>query len=421
MKKQTNLIYIALVVSCIILSLSACNSSRIPKSSNYSDEYMEREDFNPSTVSWLGKPHGVTVLDDTLYFIAGHYIFFADAKSQEAKPLCFKPECLHFSEPDPYKVPECDAYLGNVYIQTILGHCNGKLYFSCLNQKTGHIDIVESKPDGSERKSVLSNIDDLASVCFHRGVFYYVLCTVEITGEQTTSLLAYSILAPQKEPYKIIEYTDGSTIETLLPYGASVIFLKVSPYVEDIGSDFELHRYNIKSGEVSDFPFEADANIYGLYNGKLVVQMNINKEVGPQFWEYNFSDKSLTLCEWLDDFYQKQQPAVTLYDQIQEDITFAFFIGEDYQPNYDLYVVNRDGDITATLEGAAWGTTTSETVTWLGKTYYMAYRTLDPFSICLYENGDLLQGKVEPLILLQVDGFGKLMPEAMLPAYDVLD
>ena len=420
MRKLIYLVCIALFAVVITMFLSACNPSGIPKSSNYSDEYLESEDFNPNTVSWLGKPHGVTVLDDTLYFIAGHYLFFADAKSQEARPLCFKPECLHFSEPDPYKVSECDAYLGDVYIQTILGHCNGKLYFSCLNQKTGHIDIVESKPDGSERKSVLSDIDDLASVCFHRGVFYYVLRTVEITGEQTTSLLAYSILAQQKEPYKIIEYTDGSTIETLLPYGASVIFSKDSPYVEEIGSDIELHRYNIKSGEVTDFPFEMDVNIYGLCDDKLIVQM-FNEEVGLKFWEYNFSDESLTLCEWLNDFYEKQQPAVTLYDQIQEDITFAFFMGEDYQPNYDLYVVNRDGDITATLEGAAWGTTTSETVTWLGKTYYMAYRTLDPFSICLYENGDLLQGKLEPLTLLQVDGFGKLMPAAVLPAYDVLD
>lgn len=420
MRKPIYLVCIALFAVVITMFLSACNPSGIPKSSNYSDEYLESEDFNPNTVSWLGKPHGVTVLDDTLYFIAGHYLFFADAKSQEARPLCFKPECLHFSEPDPYKVSECDAYLGDVYIQTILGHCNGKLYFSCLNQKTGHIDIVESKPDGSERKSVLSDIDDLASVCFHRGVFYYVLRTVEITGEQTTSLLAYSILAQQKEPYKIIEYTDGSTIETLLPYGASVIFSKDSPYVEETGSDIELHRYNIKSGEVTDFPFEMDVNIYGLCDDKLIVQM-FNEEVGLKFWEYNFSDESLTLCEWLNDFYEKQQPAVTLYDQIQEDITFAFFMGEDYQPNYDLYVVNRDGDITATLEGAAWGTTTSETVTWLGKTYYMAYRTLDPFSICLYENGDLLQGKLEPLTLLQVDGFGKLMPAAVLPAYDVLD
>ena len=289
MRKLIYLVCIALFAVVITMFLSACNPSGIPKSSNYSDEYLESEDFNPNTVSWLGKPHGVTVLDDTLYFIAGHYLFFADAKSQEARPLCFKPECLHFSEPDPYKVSECDAYLGDVYIQTILGHCNGKLYFSCLNQKTGHIDIVESKPDGSERKSVLSDIDDLASVCFHRGVFYYVLRTVEITGEQTTSLLAYSILAQQKEPYKIIEYTDGSTIETLLPYGASVIFSKDSPYVEEIGSDIELHRYNIKSGEVTDFPFEMDVNIYGLCDDKLIVQM-FNEEVGLKFWEYNFSD-----------------------------------------------------------------------------------------------------------------------------------
>ena len=81
-------------------------------------------------------------------------------------------------------------------------------------------------------------------------------------------------------------------------------------------------------------------------------------------------------------------------------------------------MINREGNVVATIEKSAFGTTTSETVTWNGKTYYMAYRTMDPFSVCLYSNEDLLQGVVNPEVLLQVESFYELIPAVILPRFD---
>ena len=411
--RRTSLGMCVIVISCMML-FSACNTNGVPKSSNYKDEYLGEEDFNPSTVSWLKKPHGVTVLDGTLYFVAGDFLFFADAESKQARVLCFKPDCLHNEDPDPAKIPQCDAYLGSL-MQTFLGHYDGKLYFSCLNQKTGHTDIMESMKDGSRRKSVLENIDNMEHICFHRGVFYYVLREVELSGESVTSLMAYSLLSPRKAPYKIVEFTDGSIIDQLLPYGTRVIFSRTTPYVEDVGDDIFLYEYNIRSGAVSELPFEVDTQIYGLYDGKLIVRVPYPAAC---FCEYTFSDKSVNPSDWLNEFYDKQKPAMPIYDQIQNDIAFFNLIKEDFSPDYDLHVINREGNVVATIEKSAFGTTTSETVTWNGKTYYMAYRTMDPFSVCLYSNEDLLQGVVNPEVLLQVESFYELIPAVILPRFD---
>lgn len=391
---------------CILVFVS-CGQNGLPKSSDYSDEYMGDEDFSPCAFSWLNKTHGVTVFDDTLYFIAGNYLFFSDPDNWQTRPLCFKADCLHNDEPEPEKRAECSAFLGSIYEQTFIGHFRDELLFSCLNQKTGHLDIMASKKDGSGRRSVLPNIDKLKQVCLHRGVLYYILSETNLSDETEVSLMAYSLLTPSKKPYEITKYTDKSNIDKLFPYGTNVFFSVTSAYSAGSGDETRLFSYDIGSGNITPLPFDVNTQLFGIYDGKMVIR----DEYGYQ--EYSLKDHGMKSCSWLNHFSGEHPGWWCQFDNIQEGAAFSFCIGEDFQPDYDLYVLDEEGNQVCTLEGVAWGTTTSETVSCCGKDYYISYSVFDPFTVKIYAIEDILAGHADPVTLLEVGSF----TDSLTPAY----
>lgn len=70
--------------------------------------------------------------EDGYYFVltirGNHFLFFADKETMEVLPLCGKPNCLHYEEPDFAKRQLCNSFYYGVLYRTSVYYNNGKLY-----------------------------------------------------------------------------------------------------------------------------------------------------------------------------------------------------------------------------------------------------------------------------------------------------
>ncbi|MBQ6678869.1 MAG: hypothetical protein IJM76_02495 [Lachnospiraceae bacterium] len=391
-----------------LVILSSCGKTSMPKLSSYSDEYLPEQDFDPA--SYRSLVHSVTVLDDTIYMIAGNYLFYYDQETTQARPLCFKADCLHNSESDQQKRPECDAFIAPG-TNPFLGIMNDRLVFTCLNQKTQQVDLVSSKKDGSGRKTLIQNIGTAEHSCIHRGVFFYVQERRSLDGQSEVSLLAYSLLRPGKEPYEILKYTDRSNISSLLPFG-SRLFLSKSKNEGTESEEYELLQYDLKTGIISNVPIDSEL-ISGAYENALIYQTDRNI-----YSEYNIHTGEITECAWLNRYIEKNHPNWWLiFKTIRRDVAFIDCLNENFELVYDQAVINGEGEEVCLLPGLAHNfLSSSEIIHFLGKDYYYSGGLMDPYTIQIYAIDDLLSGKVEPTVLLQVDNYSEdLTPAYILP------
>lgn len=385
--------------------LTSCGKTSLPKLSSYSDEYLPDQDFNPASFGSL--THSVTVLDDTIYFIAGHYLFYYDSDIEEARPLCFKADCLHNREPDQAKRPECDAFVASG-TNCFLGTTNDFLIFTCLNQKTQQIDLVSSNKDGSRRRTLIQNLGRIEYCCIHRGIFFFVQEKRNLDGKSEVSLFAYSLLRNRNKPYEILKYTDRSNISDLLPLNTR-LFLNRSKNAGTETEEYEVLQYDLRTGVISNVPLDSEL-ISGAFENALVYQSG--QDV---YSEYDLHTGTVTECGWLSRYMEESHPGWwCILKSLQRDIAFFDCLDENFELVYEQSVVNGEGKEVCVLPGLAHNFLSSnEIIRFQGEDYYFSGGLMDPFTIQIFAVDDLLNSKVEPKILLQVDNY----QEELSPAY----
>ena len=109
------------------------------------------------------------------YSKTNNILFYVDKETEEATPLCSKPNCLH-DNPN-----SCDAYFDvseSVMNNQMIQYYNGKLYILCGEYDKDFIEykqyLLRCDLDGSNRKRVSDDFDFCFSFwCIHRGYLYY--------------------------------------------------------------------------------------------------------------------------------------------------------------------------------------------------------------------------------------------------------
>ena len=134
-----------------------------------------------------------------------HFLFFADKETMEVLPLCGKPNCLHYEEPDFAKRQLCNSFYYGVLYRTSVYYNNGKLYIPVGGGPQKY--IYEFSLDGSERKQLfsLSGTGTGTTLLFHRGYCYEAVTEYDEEMHTVMRIVRHSLDAPRKEPECIFE------------------------------------------------------------------------------------------------------------------------------------------------------------------------------------------------------------------------
>ena len=66
-------------------------------------------------------------VENGYYMILSNFLFYMDSPAMEPVPVCFKPNCLHYFEPDYTRLQACGAYLPVMQSLATLFYYDGKL------------------------------------------------------------------------------------------------------------------------------------------------------------------------------------------------------------------------------------------------------------------------------------------------------
>ena len=165
------------------------------------------------------------------YMMIGPYLFYMDAGAMEPVPVCNRPNCLHYDEPDPKKEGTCGAAIASVPTPKLcLSWYDGKVYYirsvETVNDPTYYWQdaLVRTDPDGTNME-IVYRYDPAGSVgrfVLHRGVFY---CTTEAIDQEMrseTQLLALDLREKRKEAECILTLRDpgvGTGLMAFTAYG----------------------------------------------------------------------------------------------------------------------------------------------------------------------------------------------------------
>lgn len=402
---KLNLLILSIAAVFLLTGCGNRQGGALVESSFYKEEYIPNEDYNYRSYNWLETSHGMVQTEDGYYFIAGEYLFFLDKDTGQTMPLCFKTDCLHNEETDDNKVAYCDALLGmDAGFMHFLAYSQGRLYTICVDRNTAGSNIIEMKPDGSDRK-VLSSYpfpgsDDSSTIMLmHRGVIYYGGSMVNMDGERHYGLNAFSTVSDSEEPIQV--YTgayDKGWIQNVSAYQNYVFFKDC--YNTDTSFSGKIMKYDIRTGE-SEAILEGDYTIYGMEEGNLLIRSD------GRYYVYSLKDKELAPSKKNYDAFLDAHPLWQCHCENAGE-NLAMFTCYDKEVDdfvTDLYVVDAQGEVAAVIPYAAWSNG-SYVFEDNGEIYYFRYSYgLSPFWIRGYSEKELMQGIVNPISVIEVEDY----------------
>lgn len=399
-----------LLLLCICLLFTLGCKEKSLKSSTYSKEYVEAEDYDPTGFSWIFRPDTIAETDSEIYLKAGNYLFLLDKDNLNISPLCYKSECLHYNETDSARIPECNAFFGMYNDFRSVSYYKDKLYLISIASNPLRFDLIEMNKDGSGRKTILEDIAGAGmlngnNILIHRGVIYYVCQTYTAEGVAENTLYGISLVSGNRKP-KILHSTEKN-IDALLPYLNSVFF-SVSESDDNAGNSGNIYlmEYDLITGEVNNCITDPNYSLHGAYNNKLVLRKD------SSYWTYDLNTKCVEKEEESLNIFSKSYPTWNCHAECIED-DFSLFTCYDREAGNmipDLMVADKEGKNVCRIEGEAWfGINGGEMVTIKGNEYYLKFSAgYEPFSIMLYKKTDLLEGNVNPVIILETPHFEDL-------------
>ena len=395
------------------------NKKNVIESSNYDDSVTE-EDFNTTAINWMWAPTVFAQTDEGCYFIAGEYVFFADAASMTSVPLCSRTSCLHYNEQDTEKISDCEAFIGAGSLISGLSQTpyiaafRDNLILTCLNQSTGRKELIRMARDGSHRVVLLSDLDsiDIPNIRLHRGVLYYFNVLTNIEGQKEISLCAISLLSSNKKSVEIYKST-GENLEAymILPIRNHVYF-ETEILINDEKGEFTYHIYDmdICTGTVQEILQDEKYSIYGALKGKLILFD------GSSYYEYS-KESGIVESHELNGFTIDHPDLVAHADCIDDDLFFySCWNKAENKLEEDQYITDASGQYLCSIPDEGWGYFGAQTVMMDGTEYYVRISTvLEPYRILTFKKSDLLNGNPTYGTLLSVDNYIKVNPAFVLP------
>ena len=390
------------LLSCV-LALCSCGA----KSGDASD-------FNPTLNSWIFGDEAVAETEKGLYFYCGAYLFYLDYASMKADVLCFKPECLHYDEPDPFKIQDCDAHFN--------GHAGGAGGI-CLGAVDGRLYVLynrlpETKPalismdlDGSGRKIVHPDCSDIDSLLMriHRGSLYYVKNTVGEDGNREYSIASMDLTAAN--PKEEIIYTisgKSAYVNNILPYQDAVYFDGGYEEEAEEGPHFhsQLYRYDLKKKKttaVSDC-----AEISGAYDGKVLFRNQ------GTFYCCDAKSGKITEEENGLNVFSKANPGWQCHvDIVLPDCAILSCFDKEDANDFvtDWVVIDHTGRECTRIPEQGWSQK-FHVVTEINSVRYLiaGNKSFDNDFVTAYKIDDLLQGYASPQYVLDPDENRNLDP-----------
>lgn len=167
MKRQLSIFLCALS----LFTLSGCGSDVSSNSNQPSAKELDAQQIG--LVDTLGQ--SIARGKEGYYFLAGHFLFYADPELQQIAPLCNKPNCLHYNEPDDEKLIQCNAFVEGYF----LGWQQDSLYVvgRPLTKEAIPLDktsLIRLAPDGSKREILFQFSSSVSTIALHNGYLYEV-------------------------------------------------------------------------------------------------------------------------------------------------------------------------------------------------------------------------------------------------------
>ena len=229
------------IILCLLTCLLAGCSKPYVNTEQSSEAYVFGEDYE-QFCNTLGASDAafITKVEQGYYYFDWFrgMLFYWDAESGAAVPLCTRPECEHDNE-------TCDAHAGYEYQFIRLQYYGGWLYLIGI-EDSGDVCVWRISSDGSTWKKVgiLANIQGkgINDSLIHRGYAYYIL-TSGTSAEDGTKL--YRLCLNGKEDSELV-YTGKSYAGQELKLGAygNALYIRDNHLTAD-GYSGNLLKYQI--------------------------------------------------------------------------------------------------------------------------------------------------------------------------------
>ena len=206
-------------------------------------------------------------VENGYYMILSNFLFYMDSPAMEPVPVCFKPNCLHYFEPDYTRLQACGAFLPVMQSLATLFYYDGKLYHiesvKTINdpEHPRQFALVRTDPDGANYEIAYRMDPECmpAPGLVHRGVFYFPLTAFDEADSKAVGLYALDLSAPGREAERLLEMHEfgGHYALPLMAYGDKLYFSR--QMTED--AEWEFCIVDIKTKELQTLPA-----IDGLYD-----------------------------------------------------------------------------------------------------------------------------------------------------------
>ena len=393
-----------IVLTIFFLSLTSCNNIKKIDTESLSD-------YNTTSFSWLGNSTIFAECGEGLYSLLGNYIFFTDYKTMKTVPLCSQAQCLHFKEEIPEKIPNCNAFI-IAPITQYLGYSDRKIVCVQAELTTGMPKTMFSEDaDGSHRKVVLDSLShaDTINMKLHRGLLFFSIEEVSLDGDKGYGLCMKDMRSDE-EDYRVLykNNADGGRISAILPLDDCVYFtdMQLGEIAGNVKYDSKLYCYHISSDEIECIS-EEDYFIYGAYEGNLVLRKDW------VYYDYTVDNGEISETKLAINKFCKEHENWQCHPELIEKDFIAYTCYDLSNNEFvrDLIITNRNGDLCAELEDAAWSSKEMMLITIDGEKYFLkTTKSYMPFSLQLYKKEDLLDGKINPIELYSVNDYDELTP-----------
>lgn len=336
-KKLLSVILIVYITSILI----GCSKKDL------GDKYVSNEDaqymfMQSSLDKYIAKS------DSGYYFANGLYLYYADKESMKPVILCDKPNCLHDRETDPYKKPECNAYIGS-QSNNLLTIYDNNIYYYGVNEKDNFEKyIFRIGLDGNDRKAVAKIGDNVNSMAIHRGKLYYSTyedvpsSEKKYEGEKIAKLIEYDFLKSSSKPKIIKEFKniDGG-ISYIIPFGNTVYFNEYTFDDSSYGLDSKIQIYDIKNKKI-DKLYDYKESIYTIFKENIIFSAAIEEN-----GEYK-RDPHVYICD-LDGGNKRLLFNEEIVENFYSDNKYIYFdnarLIKDNNLERLLTVMNENGEI----------------------------------------------------------------------------
>ena len=227
---------ISAILIVFIMFFSGCGASRVEMPT---DDAYHPETDHPYSMFMQLTTTTFAETDTGWYFHLPTMLFYMDKTAMEPVPVCGKPNCLHYDEPEKDTYCKCNAYFNTSPGFDHMGWYGGSIYIPELThvyleeekRYESHWDIQRVSPDGSRRKTVWRLDENVwpTGMLIHRGVLYVSAETYDEALQAQCGIWALSLQNSRARPELVLKTTASSSMNAvycLTAYGNCLYFIR---------------------------------------------------------------------------------------------------------------------------------------------------------------------------------------------------